>query len=129
MAILQQNAGEPVIALIRRCHEAERTKRGVVMCLADFNARDNTMTWISVGNVEGVLMHFNADPARRRRSVLMRGGVVGDNLPSLRAEVLRISPGDLLIFATDGIKLGFEQALTSGSTAHLPLTGSPQEIA
>jgi serine phosphatase RsbU (regulator of sigma subunit) len=35
--------------------------------------------------------------------VLLRSGVVGYQLPTLRASTLPIAPGDLLIFATDGI--------------------------
>ena len=126
---LQQYAGESVIALVRRCHETGKHTRGVVMSLADFNATDHTMTWISVGNVEGLLLYSSLPPPRPRKCVLMRGGVVGDNLPRLQAEILPVSRGDILIFATDGIKRGFEQVFSSTVSPILPLTAPPQEIA
>ena len=129
VATLQRYAGESVIALIRRCHEAEKSTRGAVMSLADFNARDHTMTWISVGNVDGLLLHPDSHSTSSHECVVMRGGVVGDNLPVLHAEVLPVSPGDVLIFVTDGIKRGFEQGLSITASPRFSLTAPPQEIA
>ena len=37
----------------------------------------------------------------------MRGGVVGYELPIVQASVTAIAPGDVLIFATDGIRPSF----------------------
>jgi hypothetical protein len=51
----------------------------------------------------------------------LRGGVVGYQLPALRASVRPISPGDLLVFATDGIRAEFAQGLVLGDP--------PQQIA
>src|SRR5436190_12658463 len=50
--ILEASAGEPVIALVQRCHDGLRRTRGVVMSLASFTVRDSAMAWIGVGNVE-----------------------------------------------------------------------------
>jgi hypothetical protein len=86
------------------------------MSLAFFQGADATMTWVGVGNVEGVLLYTNhptrpappAGPARpARTSLVTRGGIVGSELPQLRAEVISIAPGDTLIVATDGVKDGF----------------------
>jgi serine phosphatase RsbU (regulator of sigma subunit) len=100
---LAAHAAEPVIPLIRRCHQALARTRGVVMSLASFDARASTMTWAAVGNVAAMLIR--ADPAAkpRREVVSMRGGVVGSGLPPLRAFVLQVAPGDVLVLATDGI--------------------------
>jgi phosphoserine phosphatase RsbX len=106
---LQTFAHESVIALIRRCHEALHRTRGVVMSLASFQRRDDTMTWLGVGNVEGMLLR--ADPAAARETILLRGGVVGYELPQLRGTVVPITPGDTLLFATDGIRAGFDVGL------------------
>ena len=43
--------------------------------------------------------------------VLLRNGLVGYQLPALQASLVPIAPGDLLIFATDGIRVGFTQEL------------------
>jgi len=82
------------------------------------------MTWLSVGNVEGVLLYTDqtARPARPARATLLtRGGIVGSELPQLRAEVVPIAAGDILIFATDGIREGFAE--------DLPTDPGPQQLA
>ncbi len=103
---LQSNPAESPIALIRCCHNALMRTRGVVLTLASFDVRENCMTWLGVGNVEGVLLSATA-----RESVLLRGGVVGYQLPPLRASVLSVARGDLLILVTDGICGGFADGI------------------
>jgi hypothetical protein len=49
------------------------------------------------------------------------GGVVGDRLPKLRLEALSVAPGDILVFATDGIASKFADLS--------PLSRDPQQIA
>jgi Protoglobin len=70
--------------------------------------RDNRA---AVGNVAGLLLHADESGKVMREHVLMRNGVVGHRLPPLRAATQRISRGDLLIFATDGVREGFENAV------------------
>src|SRR2546428_3520143 len=43
-------------------------------------------------------------------SLLLRGGVVGVHLPTLVSEVVPIHRGDMLIFATDGVRSDFLDA-------------------
>lgn len=109
--VLETHPDEPVIALVRRCHDAIRRTRGVVMSLASFDARSGTMTWIGVGNVEGLLLRGNGD-SRTREAIATRGGVVGYQLPPLRSSTIAVSPGDLLIFTTDGIRSDFSTNLS-----------------
>lgn len=118
-ATLRAHASEPVIALVRRCHDALARTRGVVLTLASFNGPENTMTWLGVGNVEGVLLH--GAPNSPRESVLLRGGVVGYQLPPLRAAALSLARGDMLVLATDGVKGAF----ADGLVVSIP----PQQIA
>jgi hypothetical protein len=65
--------------------------------------RENLLTWIGIGNVEAVL--FRGDPAAKppRESALLRGGIVGSQLPVLRPTAVALRPGDILVMATDGI--------------------------
>ena len=95
--------------------------RGAVMTLALFDALEETMTWLGVGNVEGILMRATPNVTPSRESVLLRGGVVGYQLPVLRASVIPVTRGDTLILATDGVRTGFSTALN--------LSQSPQKIA
>jgi serine/threonine protein phosphatase PrpC len=101
VAMLQQYAGDPLIELLRRCHESLRATRGVAMSLAEFNTEDSVLTWIGVGNVEGALLHL--EPELPSDKLLLRNGLVGSHLPTLRAEELLIRPGDILTMATDGV--------------------------
>ncbi len=103
--ILERSPHESVIALVRRCHEQLRSTRGVVMSLATFTTLDETMTWIGVGNVEGRLKRAAGDVTPPSEFLLQRAGVVGSQLPMLQAAVLPVSPGDTLLFATDGVAL------------------------
>ena len=45
LAVLKENVQEPIIALVRRCHEELRATRGVVMSAAAFNVEYGLMTW------------------------------------------------------------------------------------
>lgn len=112
---LEQFAQEPVMSLLRRCHEELRPTRGAVMSIASFNAGDDTMTWLGIGNVRGILLR--ADPAANppREFLLMRRGVVGDQFERAVASIVPIFPGDTLLLATDGVQ------------SDLTLTFSPAE--
>jgi phosphoserine phosphatase RsbX len=111
-AILEEHAQEPVLALIERCHEGLRATRGVAMSVASLNRLQGSLTWLGVGNVQGVLLRRGRTPMEAaEESLLLRGGVVGVELPALRAEVLPVSKGDTLVFATDGIGSDFDRRL------------------
>jgi negative regulator of sigma-B (phosphoserine phosphatase) len=101
VAMLQQFASDPLIKLLQRCHESLRGTRGVAMSLAEFNTDDALLRWIGVGNVEGALLH--RDPGLPCDKLLLRNGVVGSHLPTLRSEELPIRPGDILTMVTDGV--------------------------
>lgn len=98
---LRQHAGQPVAALFQRCHEKLQPTRGAAIALAVIEIASQSMSWGGVGNVEGLLVG-GAQP-RIKQYLTNRGGVVGYRLPTVRASLLPILPGDLLIFATDGI--------------------------
>lgn len=104
---LEGHAQESVIALVRRCHAALRGTRGVVISLASFNAVDDTMTWLGVGNVEAILVRARPSGEPFRENVLLRGGVVGHDLPPLQGFVVTVAGGDTLAFATDGVRSEF----------------------
>ena len=112
-AVLKAHAAEPVIALTERCHDQLRFTRGVVMSLAAFDLRHNLLTWLGIGNVQGTLRRFGAPADGTEELLLLRAGVVGSQLPTLRASVLRVVPGDLLVLATDGIQSGFGPGITT----------------
>lgn len=120
-AILTKRPAESLIPLLRDCHQGLRHTRGAVMSLASFNATDETLAWLGVGNVEGVFLHQDDSGKVISETLLLSRGVVGARLPLLRATVLPVGRGDILVFVTDGIRSGFEESLI--------LSDSPQQIA
>ena len=119
---LERHGQAPIIPLIKACHRSLAGTRGVVMSVAVFDARAETMTWVGVGNVEGVLLRAQATVSPRRESLLMRGGVVGGHLPALGARIIPVMRGDALIFATDGVRSDF-------ASEHLAHDDPPQQLA
>jgi len=110
-SILEMHSDKPIITLMRLCDEELRSTRGVVLSLASIDVPHGMMTWLGVGNVQGVLMRAGAHAGNGQEVLMLRGGVVGAQLPSLQAAVLPVSPGDTLVFATDGVRGQFMQSL------------------
>jgi serine phosphatase RsbU (regulator of sigma subunit) len=119
--ILSEHAEESVITLVHRCHEGLRWTRGAAMSLASFNRTDSSMTWLGVGNVEGVVLRSSSMHPPRLESLILRSGAVGVRLPQLHGSFVHVRSGDTLILVTDGIRTGFDTSLV-----HL---GSPKEMA
>jgi serine/threonine protein phosphatase PrpC len=115
-SVLTRHAGGTPTDLILRCHEELRRTRGAVVSLASFDTTDDRMTWLGVGNVEGILVRQDDAAQPRRHALLLRSGVVGYRLPTLRTETLQVSPGDRLILATDGIRSDFSSESPFGRT-------------
>jgi negative regulator of sigma-B (phosphoserine phosphatase) len=115
---LETHPNEPVADLVRHCHAALRSTRGVVMSLASLDSRASALTWIGVGNVEGILLCSAAKVGARHPGISASGGVVGYRLPSLRSATLPLSLGDTLILATDGIHPGFSEGLDLEQAPH-----------
>jgi len=113
---IEAHPESPVDDLVERCHERLKGTRGVAMTLASFRSVDHTMSWLGVGNVEGVLLR-SAEGASGHEGVVQRGGVVGFSLPPLRAGVVHVFAGDTLILATDGIRPGFTGSVVLGEPA------------
>lgn len=122
IATLEQYAHEPPEQLFLRCNDVLRPTRGATISMASFDRQRRTMTWLGVGNVSGRLVR--ADPANDARidHLVLRGGVVGLNLPQLRPAVIAVASADILVFATDGVRLNFTECLSSDS-------GPPQSLA
>jgi serine phosphatase RsbU (regulator of sigma subunit) len=98
---LKADPASPVLRQVAACHAALRSTRGVVLSLAAFNYASHTVSWVGVGNVEGILLRADGTA---RESIVSRAGVVGYQLPPLREASHPVRPGDLLILATDGIR-------------------------
>ncbi|MDF3056465.1 MAG: hypothetical protein K0R17_680 [Rariglobus sp.] len=109
--VLTAHTDEPVIRLVERCHAALKPTRGAVMTVVSFDFASNHASALGIGNVETVLIRANRTVVPLRELVLLRGGIVGDQLPALHASDFAVEPGDVLVFATDGIREGFWEQL------------------
>lgn len=110
-SIVQHARTESLISLVGCCHSALNGTRGAVMNLAVFDVREDTLTWIGIGDVHGRLLLRTSEPGYAQQSLLLRPGVVGQKLPLLQVSVTRVQAGDMVIFATDGIDPEFAERI------------------
>ena len=119
--ILEAYASHPVVSIMDRCHEGLRRTRGAVVTIASIVEAESSLTWVGVGNVDAVLLRSSTNQRHPDSALVLRGGVVGQQLPPLRPATLPISTGDVLILVTDGVRGGFAGAVA--------VDDDPQELA
>ena len=105
--LIAAGEGEDPVRAMQRCHEGLRETRGVALSVAWFDAEQGRMSWMGVGSVQGMLLRANPRAVSPRESLMLRGGVLGRQLPVLHASVVAVAPGDRLVFATDGVRSTF----------------------
>ncbi len=109
--VLHLNLNETPVKLIQLCHEALKGTRGIACTIMTIDRQQNLLSWIGVGNVEGIVRH--CDPkASPTDYVTMRGGIVGYRIPELHQSQLKLRDGDILALATDGIAVDFVRAIS-----------------
>src|SRR5438128_7919347 len=94
VAILQNHADEPLPALVTRCHDAMKDARGVVMTVARLG-HEGQLTWFGIGNVEALLLRADRPAVPSIERLLLDRGLLGFQLPSLRASRIYLGSGDL----------------------------------
>jgi phosphoserine phosphatase RsbX len=115
--VVRANPSMDLVALVRRCHAALRGTRGAAISLAVISPAEGRIKWLGVGNVEGRVLSSEQSARRVKGSLALGSGVLGHDLPAVRAATLEVRPGDVLILATDGVDAGFADSLDiSGST-------------
>ena len=111
LGVLNRLAGEPLDVLFRQCHESLVRTRGVTMTAAWLQPVQGRLTWMGVGNVEGMQLRTGRAPQIPVARPVIRSGIVGYHLPSLQPSTTSVLPGDVLAFASDGLNAGFGEAL------------------
>jgi len=79
--VLSAAPQEAVSELVERCHRELRGSRGAVLTVASFDAKQDTMSWLGIGNVDAFLVRSDREPSAE--AVAHRGGTVGYKLPPL----------------------------------------------
>jgi phosphoserine phosphatase RsbX len=110
-------AGEPPETMLRHCHQALRSTRGVVATVAWFDLETAGLSWTGVGNVEGRLVRAGRARGDSVDSPTLFGGVLGWSLPSVRVLRTTLAPGDCVVMATDGVAADFGSSLVPGASA------------
>lgn len=118
---LERYAGEPLIELVRRCHDAMVGLRGVVLGLAYLDPHAATMTWLGVGNVGGVLLRADLGNRPSRITLVPSAGFIGAEQTHPTSRSVPLALGDTVVLFSDGVRDGFAESLV--------LSNSPQEIA
>jgi negative regulator of sigma-B (phosphoserine phosphatase) len=117
-ALRKAAAGTDLVDMVNHCHEQLRGTRGGVIGMGLLNAREQSLSWLGVGNVEAAVF----SKSRRKPARLpLRSGVIGMWLPALKPYTLALEPDDLVVFATDGVDNRF--------TDELQPSGDPQTLA
>jgi negative regulator of sigma-B (phosphoserine phosphatase) len=102
--VLSRGRSEPLDVLIRLCHRAMSGTRGAAITLARVDFDAGTLSWIGIGNVTAALVAKGPSGVHVRASAPLTGGIVGYRMPeTLLTQSISISPGDLLVIASDGI--------------------------
>jgi hypothetical protein len=116
-AVVRASPGLDLALLMKHCHVALRGTRGAAISLAFISTSAGGVTWLGVGNVEGRVVSGEPSATQPKSSLALGGGVPGYDLPAVRTAALKVRPGDVLIFATDGVDPSFADSLdVSGST-------------
>ena len=110
MTVLQQHREQSPVELIRLCHDALRNTRGCAATVVTIDRSRSLLSWVGIGNVEGVILHADS-AASPTEYITMRGGIVGYRIPALQPSSLHLLDGDILALATDGIDSYFVQAI------------------
>jgi len=118
---LDRYSREPLIELVRRCHDALVGLRGVVLGLAYLDPQAATMAWLGVGNIGGVLLRADLGNRPSRITLVPNAGFIGAEQARPTTRSVPLALGDTVILYSDGIKDGFAESLM--------LSHAPQEIA
>lgn len=117
VGMLEHDAEAPVADLLRRCHGALVSSRGVTIGLCSIRSRDGRLAWVGVGSVAGLILREGEGRSKRHEALLSLPGIVGAIIPrDLAASEATLAPGDALVIATDGIRAEFEDELGSFSS-------------
>ena len=105
-AVLEAAPQEPLRTLFDRCDAQLRATRGAAMTVARFDSEGRTLDWLGTGNIKTLLLRRSAS-GFSCMDLLTYSGVVGAQAPKRPASKLQVTPGDVLILATDGLDRKF----------------------
>ncbi len=121
-ATLDHYAPEGPVDAVARCHRMLLTTRGAALVAALLDWSAGTLSWLSIGGVEGRLFTGGDGRAPPPRALMTWSGIVGAGAPpAVRPWIVPVSAGDVLVVATDGVRETFADSVRPGAR--------PQDIA
>ena len=116
VAIIREHGADSLEAVFALCHRRLLGTRGAAITLTRLDPEAGTITWMGVGNVEGVLVRAGPLGTQPVARTMLGGGVVGMRMPQLRPQTNELRPGDLVLMATDGVNASFPEHLRTGES-------------
>lgn len=102
---------EPIGTLVALCDKALLHTRGAAMTIARLD-HNHILNYIGIGNVIGVCWTRDSNARLMSQPFFLEGGIVGSRLPpTIQVQEIALSLGDIIIFATDGIKPQFKSVM------------------
>ncbi|MBF0508948.1 MAG: SpoIIE family protein phosphatase, partial [Deltaproteobacteria bacterium] len=107
-----------LIEMMTGLHARLKGTRGAVATLCRLNIPSGELHYVGVGNITTRVF------GTKNYSFISRDGIIGYMMSSPKLRIEKLSPGDILILTSDGLKEHFDQDEFPGL-----LCGSAQEIA
>ena len=107
ISILDAHASGSMASLVRQCNQRLKGAQGVVVSLAIINGVEDTLTWLGIGGIEGILVRCAGSPHPAAETLLLSPGAVEDKLSAPQPVVTPIAPGDLVVLTTRAIRADF----------------------
>lgn len=115
--VIEQNPAEPLDVLLLLAHRELAESRGAAATVAIVDGERGTLQWLGVGNVDGILARADLEARPRFHGAFLVGGVLGHHMGHLHmAEPLALADGDLLVLATDGIRVDLTEVVRRDQT-------------
>ena len=95
---LTKHADPDVGSLMHRLHELLRGSRGAAVGMCAIEEGTGRLSYVSTGNT--TLRRFGASETR----LVSQDGVIGQNMRTPRIQSLQLTPGDVILLYTDGIR-------------------------
>lgn len=110
LRVIEQSTRATLEGVCEECHRALQPSRGVVLGLATVDSGAGVLSWLGVGGVNALILRSEPDAGRQLHALVTQKGVIGRRLPVLRPVQRPLAAGDLLIFATDGVRPDLDPA-------------------
>ena len=96
--LLERHHRNPLLEVFAACDKALRDTRGVAMGIAVTDPATGTLTYAGIGNTRAMVV------GQKTKWLSSYYGIVGGGYRTLKAVTVPLTPGDLVIMYTDGIK-------------------------